>query len=72
MKSLFPMLLKFHQHLHPLVEFSIPKQDIDVDSNLDIFDMITNCSELMNKLVNVERLSCKHYHVDIKNVKCHL
>jgi len=36
MKSLFPMLLKSHQHLHPLVEFNIPKQDVDVDNNLDI------------------------------------
>ncbi len=38
-RSLFPMLLKCHQHLHPLVESKIAKQNIDVAINLDTFEM---------------------------------
>jgi hypothetical protein len=41
-KSLFLMLLKFHQHLHPLskVENSFDYK-IDKDNSLDIFEMVT-------------------------------
>jgi hypothetical protein len=65
MRSLFPMLLKCHQHLHPIVESKIAKQNIDVDINLDIFEMSITYDELVRKLVNMELLFFKHYHVDI-------
>jgi hypothetical protein len=56
MRSLFPMLLKCHQHLHPIVEIDIAKQYIDVDINLDIFEMTISCNEPMRELINKEFL----------------
>jgi hypothetical protein len=52
-KSLFLMLLKFHQHLHPLskVENSFDYK-IDKDNSLDIFEMVANTNELAKELVN--------------------
>jgi hypothetical protein len=64
------MFLKCHQHLHPLMEFKIVELNIDVDNNLDIFEMTTSYSELVKGLVNMELLSFKHYYVDIKKTKC--
>jgi hypothetical protein len=47
-KSLFPMLLKCHYHLHLLAEFErgVVDQRVEEDNNLDIFEMIVNTSEL--------------------------
>jgi hypothetical protein len=45
MRSLFPMFLKCHQHLHLVVKLEISEQNIDVDNNLDICEMIINCNE---------------------------
>jgi hypothetical protein len=52
-KSLFLMLLKFHQHLHPLskVENSFDYK-IDKDNNLDTFEMVANTNELTKELFN--------------------
>jgi hypothetical protein len=52
-KSLFLMLLKFHQHLHPLskIENSFDYK-IDKDNSLDIFEMVANTNELAKELVN--------------------
>ncbi len=50
------MLLKCHQHLHPIVEIDIAKQYIDVDINLDIFEMTISCNEPMRELINKEFL----------------
>jgi hypothetical protein len=72
MRSLFPMLLKFHQHLHPIVESKIAKQNIDVDINLNIFEMSITYNEPVRKPVNMELLFFKHYHVDSKEIKCPL
>jgi len=72
MRSLFPMLLKCHQHLHPVVKSKIAKQNIDVDINLDIFEMSITYNELVTKLVNMELLILKHYRVDSKEIKCPL
>ncbi len=33
MRFLFPMLLKYHEPLHPIVEFEIAKQNIDAHKN---------------------------------------
>jgi hypothetical protein len=40
-KSLYPMLLKCHKHLHLLVEFEndFANQEVDEDFSLDIFEM---------------------------------
>ncbi len=70
MRSFFLMFLKCHLHLHPIIGFEIVEQNIDVDNNLDIFEMTTSYSELMKGLVNMELLSFRHYHVDIKKTKC--
>jgi hypothetical protein len=71
-RSLFPMLLKYHQHPHHVVESEIAKQNIDVDSNLDIFEMSIPYNEPIRKLVNMELLFFKCYHVDNKEIKCPL
>jgi hypothetical protein len=36
------MFLKCHLHLRPLIEFEIVEQNIDVDNNLDIFEVTTS------------------------------
>ncbi len=47
MKFLFPMLLKYHEHLHPIIEFEIAKQNIDAHNSLELFDMNINYNEPM-------------------------
>jgi hypothetical protein len=71
MRSLFPMFLKCHQHMHHVVEFEIAKQNIDVDNNLDI-EMSIPYNEPIRKLVNMELLLFKCYHVDNNEIKCPL
>ncbi len=73
-KSLFPMLLKCHYHLHPLVESErgVVDQRVEEDKSLDIFEMTTTTSELATKLVNIKLLILKHYQVDVKDIKCSL
>ncbi len=53
-KNLFPMLLKCHYHLHPLVEFErgVVDQKVEKDNSLDIFEMTTSTSEPTTKLTN--------------------
>ncbi len=54
-QSLFPMLFKCHQILHPMVEFGgVVSMYIDEDSNLDIFEMSTKTNEPTKELVNKE------------------
>jgi len=69
MRSLFPMLLQCHQHLHLVVEFDITNQNIDANNNLNIFEMTMSYNEPMKELVNKELLSFKHYHVDNEEIK---
>ncbi len=51
---LFPMLLKCHYHLHPLVEFErgVVDQKVEKDNSLDIFEMTNSTSEPTTKLTN--------------------
>ncbi len=72
MRSLFPIISKCHQHLHLVVEYEITEQNIDVESNLDIFEMTINCNEPMKELVNMELLFFKHYHMDNEKIRCPL
>ncbi len=53
-KSLCPMLVKCHEHLHPLVRLDRNYVDQDIfeqDYNLDIFEQIASISELVKELV---------------------
>ncbi len=71
-KSLYPMLLKCHHHLHPLVETKSSFVSIGVveDSNLDIyFEQTSNISELMKELVNRKLLIFRWYQVGVKEIK---
>jgi hypothetical protein len=53
--SLFPMLLKCHYVLHPLLKYEIMANQLnDEDSYLDIFDMTTVTNELAKELVKRE------------------
>jgi len=73
-KSLFPMFLKCHYHLHLLVEYERGVVDlmIEENNNLDIFEMIINTSELAIELINKELLIFMHYQVNVKDIKCPL
>ncbi len=74
-KSLYPMLLKCHHHLHPLVEIESSFVNISVDEDciLGIFEQIANTSEPTKELVNRERvLIFRQYQVDVKEIKCPL
>jgi hypothetical protein len=53
-KKMFPMLLKCHYHLHPLVEFErgVVDQKVEKDNSLDIFEMTTSTNEPTTKLTN--------------------
>jgi len=55
-KSLYPMLLKCHHHLHPLAksESDFANINVDEDSNLDTFEQIANTSEPTKELVNMD------------------
>jgi hypothetical protein len=57
-KSLYPMLLKCHHNLHPLLESESVFVNIGVNEycNLDIFKQIANTSEPVKELVNMELL----------------
>ncbi len=53
-KFLCPMLVKCHEHLHPLVRLDRNYADQDIfeqDYNLDIFEQTTSISELVEELV---------------------
>jgi hypothetical protein len=71
---LFPMLLKWYYHLHPLVEYErgVVDQRVEEDRSLDIFEMTTNTSEATMKSVNRELLIFRHYQVNVKDIKCPL
>jgi len=60
-KTLYPMLLKCHRHLHPLSRNAIVDKGVDEDYNLDIFKMTTNTNELLKGLVNKEFLIFKRF-----------
>jgi hypothetical protein len=66
------MLLKCYHHLHHVincvVEFT--KHKSYEDNNLDIFEMTSNTSELMTKLVNRQLLIFKKFQADPKKIKC--
>jgi len=71
-KSLCPMLLKCHHHLHPLAEYEsvFINIGVDEDCNLDLFEQIANTSEPVQELVNMELLIFRRYQVDMKEIKC--
>jgi hypothetical protein len=72
-KSLYPMLVKCHEHLHPLVRLdtNYVNQDIfEQDCNLNIFEQTTNTSEPVEELVKMELLVFRKYQLDVKDIKC--
>jgi hypothetical protein len=71
-KILYLMLVKCHEHLHPLVRLDRNCVDQDIfeqDCNLDIFEQTINTSEPIEKLVK-EFLVFKRYELDVKDIKC--
>jgi hypothetical protein len=72
-KSLYPMLVKCHEHLDPLVRLDTNCIDQDVfehDCSLDIFEQIASISELAEELVKRELLVFRRYQLDVKDIKC--
>jgi hypothetical protein len=68
------MLFKCYYHLHPLVEYErgVVNQKIEEDRSMDIFEMITNTSELTMELVNRELLILKLYQENVEDIRCPL
>jgi hypothetical protein len=52
------------------IERRLVDQKIQEDNNLDIFEMTVGTNEPIMELVNRELLIFKHYHVDVKDIKC--
>ncbi len=72
-KSLYPMLIKNHEHLHPLVKSktnSIDYNIYDHDYSLSIFWQTLSTSGRIEKLVKKELLIFKRYQLDVKDIKC--
>jgi hypothetical protein len=73
-KSLYSLLVKCHEHFHPLVTLDMNCADQNIffeqDCNLDIFEQVVTTSELAEVLVKRELLVFKRYHLDIINIKC--
>jgi hypothetical protein len=70
--SLYPMLIKCYEHLHPFVRSFANEGISDQDCNLDIFKQTTNINELTKELVKKELLLFKHYQLDVEKIKCPL
>ncbi len=74
-KSLYPMLVKCHEHLYSLVSLNTNCADQDIfehDCILDIFEQIVSTSELVEKLVKKVFSVFKRHQLDIKDIKCPL
>jgi hypothetical protein len=73
-KPLQPMLLKCYHHLHHVVDCDVEftKHKSNENNNLDVFEMITNSSEPITKLINKELVIFKRFQVNIKEIKCPL
>jgi hypothetical protein len=68
--SLFPMLLKCHHVLHPMLEFETMANELnDEDFCFDIFEMTIGTSELAKELVNRELQMFWKYQVNRKDIK---
>jgi hypothetical protein len=63
-KTLYPMLLKCYHYLHLVGEneFSDVVDHEDVDSKLDIFQMIASSNEPMKKSMTKKFLNFKRFH----------
>jgi hypothetical protein len=67
-KSLYLMLVKCHEHLHPLVRLDTNYVDQDIfehDYNLDIFEQTASTSEPVEELVKRELLVFMRYQLDV-------
>jgi hypothetical protein len=71
-KSLYLMLAKCYEHLHPFVKSSADESISYEDYSLDIFEQIVSTSELVEDLVKRELLLFKHYQLYIKVINCPL
>jgi hypothetical protein len=58
-KSLYPMLAKCYEHLHPFVKSFADEGIYYEDCSLDIFEQIASTSELAQELVKRELLLVK-------------
>jgi hypothetical protein len=68
------MLLKCYHHLHHVVDRDVKftKHKSNENNNLDIFEMITNSSEPITKLVNRKLIIFKRFQMNNKEIKCPL
>jgi hypothetical protein len=74
-KSLYPMLFKCHEDLHPLVRSkrnSIDQNVFDGDYSLELFEQTASTSEPIEKLVQRGFFIFREYPFDVKDIKCPL
>jgi len=75
-KILYPMLVKCYHHLHSLIDngSAFTKEKVVENCNLDIFEMITNTSELAKELINKQKVvNIQKYQMNVKeSIKCPL
>jgi hypothetical protein len=69
--SLYPMLLKCHNHLYHVLIYKVDCAYSMVEKycNLDTFEQIANTNEPMKELVRKELQIFKIYQVNIKNIE---
>jgi hypothetical protein len=70
--SLYPMLIKCYEHLHPFVKSFAHESIFDQDCSLDIFKQTTNINELAKEIVKKELLLFRHYQLDVEEIRCPL
>ncbi len=73
-KSLYPMLVKCHEYLHPLVRLDMNCVDQYIWNRIVvwIFQQIASTNEPIEELVNRELLVFRRYQLDVKDIKCPL
>jgi hypothetical protein len=70
--SLYLMFLKYHHHLHPLVESKSDFVNQRFDENHRNLEItIINTSEPTKALINTKFYIFKWYQTNMKDIKCH-
>jgi hypothetical protein len=68
--TLYLMLLKCYDHLHPLSKNATIDQVVDENCYLNIFEMTRSKNELTNELISKQLLISRRFQVNAKDIKC--
>ncbi len=67
-KTLYPMLVKSYNHLHPIVDGG-NSNSTDQDYGLDICQMMNSNTKIVKEIVTKELLDFRGCHMDLKEIK---